>query len=87
MGDQFTPEARAELVSMFTGMAMQGLLANTGCCLSNPALADAAVGIATDTVNALAKWHAENFKASLPQQPDDSVIKAAARAIVGEFPQ
>lgn len=53
----FSPEARAELLAMYTGMAMQGLLQG-GTDMSDDHLADAAVKQADATVSALERFHA-----------------------------
>lgn len=55
MNDTFSPEARAELLAMYTGMAMQGLLAqgiSDATCV-----AVLAVDQADATVTALEAWH------------------------------
>jgi hypothetical protein len=57
MGDKFTPEARAELLAMYTGMAMQGLLMGDAA-LSDEYIANAAVRQAAATVDALERFHA-----------------------------
>ena len=56
MSEQFEPAARAELVAMYAGMAMQGLIAaNTR--LSNTSLAICAVNQGNELVNALEAHH------------------------------
>lgn len=56
MAEQFAPAARAELVAMYAGMAMQGLIAaNTS--LSNESLAICAVNQGSELVNALEAHH------------------------------
>lgn len=52
----FSPEARAELLAMYTGMAMQGIL--TVDVLDRPeSVAKAAVAQANATVDALEAYH------------------------------
>jgi len=54
MGDQFSPEQRAELISMYTGMAMQGLMASG---MNDEGIARTAVATAVTTVNELEAYH------------------------------
>jgi hypothetical protein len=54
MGDQFSAEQKAELISMYTGMAMQGL---TDSGMDNAGIAREAVAIAVLTVHALESYH------------------------------
>jgi len=56
----FSPEARAELLAMYTGMAMQGLIARTD--YTDAALGSAAVLVAEATITALEKYHTHRAK-------------------------
>lgn len=58
IGDAFTPEARAELLAMYTGMAMQGLLSHGNVF----GVGKRAVEQAEDTIAALEKFHADRAK-------------------------
>lgn len=58
IGDKFSPEARAELLAMYTGMALQGLLAGGHTAYIG---ADA-VRFADETVTALEKFQADRAK-------------------------
>ena len=62
IGDAFTPEARAELLAMYTGMAMQGVIA--AGLHKNPSLSigTTAVIFADATITALEKFHADRAK-------------------------
>ena len=54
MGDQFSAEQKAELISMYTGMAMQGLMVSG---MNNEGIAREAVAVAVMTVNELEAYH------------------------------
>lgn len=62
----FLPEARAELLAMYTGLALQGLTAANVKSSSEPAtaanIADRAVVLADATITALEKYHADRAK-------------------------
>lgn len=58
IGDTFSPEARAELLAMYTGMALQGLLAGGHTAYTGT---DAVV-YADQAVTALEKFHADRAK-------------------------
>lgn len=60
IGDKFTPEARAELLAMYAGMAMQGLIAAGRTSFAD--IGDQAVYIADVTVTGLEKFHADRAK-------------------------
>lgn len=60
IGDKFTPEARAELLAMYTGMAMQGLIAAGRTNFGN--VGNDAVNLADATITALEKFHADRAK-------------------------
>ena len=51
----FSPEARAELLAMYTGMAMQGLLMSKDWAASD--IAQEAVFTANATIDALEAYH------------------------------
>lgn len=58
MGDTFTPEARAELLAMYTGMALQGLLAGAQHAgLGVDGIGAEAVRTANATVSALERFY------------------------------
>lgn len=64
MGDQFSPEQKAELISMYTGMAMQGLTASAPVDGFYPdSIANQAVIVAVATVEALDKYHSDRAAA------------------------
>jgi hypothetical protein len=56
MGDKFTPENRAELLAMYTGLAMQSLVSSTP--LQPDHVGAEAVKIANATVDALERFYA-----------------------------
>jgi hypothetical protein len=58
----FAPEARAELLAMYTGLALQGLLSDGGSKRNFENVAADAVEIADATVTALEKYHANRAK-------------------------
>lgn len=58
IGDKFTPEARAELLAMYTGMALQGLL-TAGMQVG---AGNQAVRYAEETIVALEKHHINRAK-------------------------
>ena len=60
IGDKFTPEARAELLAMYTGMALQGILANSNCDRYD--VGAEAVRYAEQTVSALESHHINRAK-------------------------
>lgn len=81
IGDSFTPEAHAELLAMYTGMAMQGLivqLAHTpdDKAPSDEQLADNAVKIASQTIGALERHH------QLRAEGQAAIRKAVALSVV-----
>lgn len=62
IGDKFSPEARAELLAMYTGMAMQGLIAHAGTPNTPATVGPRAVEYADATIAALEKFHADRAK-------------------------
>ncbi len=56
MNTHFTPEARAELLAMYAGMALQGLLNRED--MNSDRVANYAVDYAVDLVDALERHHA-----------------------------
>jgi len=62
----FEPAARAELLAMFTGMALQGILSNPShATLGKATIASEAVDAADSAVDALEKFH-QDAAASRP---------------------
>lgn len=57
MAEHFTPEARAELLAMYSGMALQGLLGRAD--LDSDNVGDDAVAYANSLVDALEAHHAK----------------------------
>jgi len=53
----FVEEVRTELMSMYTGMALQGMLAGPNNGLTDSQLAEAAVNMADSTITALEEYH------------------------------
>lgn len=58
IGDKFSPEARAELLAMYAGMAMQGMVTR-GFETKDMAMA---VEYADATITALEKFHSDRAK-------------------------
>lgn len=81
----FEPAARAELLAMFTGMALQGILANSAHAnLGKDVIADTAVEVAGYAVDALEQFHDATAKAAEAKMRADKAAFDAANGTTGD---
>jgi len=81
----FEPAARAELLAMFTGMALQGILSNSEHAgLGKSAIAAEAVDAADATVSALEAFHVAAAKDAEAKLKADKAAFDAANGVAGD---
>lgn len=81
----FEPAARAELLAMFTGMALQGILANSAhATLGKSVIAAEAVDAADAAVSALEAHHQATAQAAEAKMRADKAAFDAANGTTGD---